>query len=201
MKESLHDRQLRIMDATMEIVAESGLEGMSMRTLCSRTELSAPLVYAIFPSKEDLLYQCFLCVNRQIEELFQDASLSADSTPDQVLAFIHDMWVRYFHFMVKNGSRTMYYYAYRDSANIQNVLMSNNQTVAQDMAAYCTIFNIVAEKLGIFRKLPPEHFHVFLLDGTGNFVRRIIRQGIAYTDQDVETIWQLLTGGFLSFFG
>lgn len=193
------DRELKILDTTMEVVSEVGLEGFSMRLLCRRVNLNAPLIYASFPSKEELLYQCFLLVNRQIAGLFKNAAISPDATPAQVVDYFHATWLRYFRFMVSNGSRTLYYYIYRDSPNLSNILMRNNATVAQDMADFSRMFQVVANKLGIFQELSPDFFYVFLLDGTGNFVRRVIREDRVLSEQEIESIWQLLTRGFLGF--
>lgn len=195
------EREEKIMDATMDIVAEVGLEGLSMRMLCDRVNLTAPLIYAIFDSKDELLYRSFLFVNRQIAGLFKGAALSEDATPEQVLEYIHAAWLRYFDFMVRNGNRTLYYYTYRDSTNLNRVLMRNNATTAEDMADFTSMFRVVAEKLDLFKDLSADFFFVFLLDGTGNFVRRVIREKRIVTPEEIESIWQLLTRGFLSFSG
>ena len=183
----------------MEIVSEVGLEGFSMRLLCERVQLNAPLVYAIFPSKDELLYRCFLFVNRQIAGLFEGVSLSADRSVEEIKEYIHAAWLRYFYFMVRNGSRTLFYYIYRDSNNLQRILISNNETVAQDMTDFLGVIGVVAEKLGLFRELYPDYFYVFLLDGTGNFVRRAIRGDVSLSEQEVDQIWRLLTRGLFGF--
>lgn len=193
------EREMKIMDATMEIVGEIGLEGFSMRQLCDRAQLTPPLIYAVFPSKEELLYRCFLFVNRQIAGLFEETVLSEDMSKEAVVAYGHDAWRQYVDLMVKNGSRTLFYYAYRDSGNLHSILMRNNETVAQDMAPFMNVFRVVAEKLELFRELSPDFFYVFLLDGTGNFVRRVIQEQRAMSEQEVEMVWQLLTRGFLSY--
>lgn len=193
------DRELKIMDATMDIVAEVGLEGFSMRTLSSRVELSAPMIYLLFPSKEDLLYRCFLFVNRQIAGLFKATDLSPEASPEEILAYFHSAWLRYFRFMVEKGNRTLFYYAYRDSAWLKDILRQNNETVAQDMAAFTQLCQIISAKLGLFRSLSPDFFYVFLLDGTGCFVRRIIQQKLVLTDAEAESIWQLIFGGIHGF--
>lgn len=185
----------------MDIVAEVGLEGLNMRLLGDRVQLKAPVMYAVFPSKDELLYRCFLFVNRQIADLFKDTSISPDATKEEVLEYIHAAWLRYFRFMVDNGSRSMYYYAYRDSARLKNILMQNNTTVAQDMTDFTNTFTAVAEKLGMFDQLSPDLFYVYLLDGTGNFVRRIIRDKLTPSEQEEEAVWRLLTCGFLGFSG
>jgi AcrR family transcriptional regulator len=48
-------RRERILDATLELIAMGGIDGVSMRKLARRTDLSVQTLYNLFGSREDIL--------------------------------------------------------------------------------------------------------------------------------------------------
>lgn len=189
------ETQLALLDATMDIVAEKGLDGFSMRQVTSRAGKADTSLYNYFGSKENLLYQCFLMVNRQISNLFRDISLPANYTAAQLPAFFRQQWERYFWFMVNNGNRSLFYYAYRESSYLQNVLMRNNKEVASDMEAFMTLIHGMLVNTKLTDKVSPDYVWLYLLEGTGMFVKQAIRLGYTREEINVNGIWLLLTGG------
>lgn len=196
----MENSKQKVMDATMEVVARTGLEGLNMRQVASLAGIKAGTIYNYFDSKDQLLYECFLLVNHQIAGLFRNCTIPVNAGIPEIAVFAHDCWVRYFKFMIGNGNRSLFYYAYRESANLPKILMRNNETVAGDMADFSALLRNVLQKFGKSEDIFEDFFWLFVLEGTGNFVKRIIRDERAVSDEDVEHVWKLLTRGVFGSF-
>lgn len=188
------DRKMQMQDAAMDVVAEKGLDGFTMKQIPARIGVSEPLLYKYFDTKDNLLLQCFLTVNRQIADLFVNVQPPEQQDLSTRFEFVRQQWERYFRFMVANGNRSLFYYAYRDSTYLQKVLMKNNPEVAQDMQSFMTMIRSVAEGQ-LNTRVPTDYIWLYLLESTGNFVKYIIRNQMPMDEVDVDSIWQLISGG------
>lgn len=56
----MNQTQKNLMNAAMDIIAEVGLDGFSMKQVTNRVGVTTAVVYQYFGTKEALLYQCFL---------------------------------------------------------------------------------------------------------------------------------------------
>lgn len=192
----MQNTDVALMQKTMDIVAEKGLDGFSMKQVTDRLGLSEALLYKYFSTKENLLYQCFMSVNKQIAGLFVGMELPQGDIA-AVGEFVHRQWEQYFRFMVNNGSRSLFYYAYRESTYLQKVLMCNNAEVAQDMQPFMQIMKGIAGEVGLKAEVSTDYIWLYLLEGTGNFVKYIIRNNMKLEDVDIDGIWKLLSGGLM----
>lgn len=60
------DKQQRILDATMALVAENGLHATPMSQISKRSQVSAGAIYHYFPSKESIINQLYLSLKQDI---------------------------------------------------------------------------------------------------------------------------------------
>lgn len=188
------ETEFALLQAAMDTVAEKGLEGFSMKQVTNRVGLSEALLYKYFDSKENLLLQCYLSVNQQIAELFADVQLPPQWNLLAQYNLVHQQWERYFRFMVENGNRSLFYYAYRDSGNLQKVLMRNNIQAAQDMASFMMLTRGLTNGK-LCSGIPEDYIWMFLLESTGAYVKYAIRNQIPIEQIDTDSIWLLISGG------
>lgn len=191
----MQDTKKAIIEATIDIVAEEGLEGFSVSKLSKQVGIAKGTIYCHFSSKEELLYQCFLLINHEIASLFLNKDLPKFTSKEDIYQLLHDQWIRYFEFMIDNGNKSLFFYAYRDSENLERVLMKNNETVANEMEDFNNYIGGAFSLTGIFRKIPADYLWVYILDGTGIYVKHILRKHIKRDEVQVETIWKLLFSG------
>lgn len=190
------ETELTLLQAAMDTVAEKGLDGFSMKQVTNRVGLSEALLYKYFVSKENLLLECFLSVNQQIAGLFANVQLPPQENLHVQYQFVYCQWVRYFRFMVENGSRSLFYYAYRDSSNLQNVLIRNNVRVAEEMEPFVMLTKgLRNDQLSI--SVPEDYIWLFLLESTGAYVKYAIRNQIPMDQIDIDSIWRLISGGLI----
>ena len=63
------DKKQRILDATMELIAENGLHATPMSLISKRSQVSAGAIYNYFSSKEALINHLYLNVKKEIFDL------------------------------------------------------------------------------------------------------------------------------------
>ncbi len=63
------DKKQRILDATMELIAENGLHATPMSQISKRSQVSAGAIYNYFSSKEALINHLYLNVKKEIFDL------------------------------------------------------------------------------------------------------------------------------------
>lgn len=193
MRGSTIETRNSILNTTMDLVAEKGLEGFSISQLCNEVGLTKGAMYSHFESKEDMLYECFLSVNRDIASLFNDQKIPIITSRSKLEKYLHDQWITYFNLMLDNGNKSLFYYAYRESENIDRILMRNNESVANEMSGFAKFASGVLKLVG--NKIPLDYVMVHVIDGTGIYVKHILKNHIDRADVNPEQIWTLLFNG------
>lgn len=193
MSDVLLNTRTAIINGTIDLVAQKGLEGFSVNDICKYIDVAKGTVYFHFESKEELLYQCFLTVNKEIADLFKNKSLPLITSKKKLEEYLHDVWMNYFNFMVENGNRSLFYYAYRDSENLDRVLMKNNEAIANEMSGFNNLASAILKLVSW--KLPTDYIIVHIIDGTGIYVKHILKNHISKASVEPEKIWTLIFSG------
>lgn len=192
-----------LMDATMRIVAQGGLSSFSMRQVTKAVGVSEALIYRHYETKENLLFQCFQSVDRQIADLFTDETFFSAASEKGLYKYIHGLWLKYFTFLVQNGYKTLYYFEYRDSFYFEAALTGGKyDTLPAQMyfKNFIDIFRAIDKDHHIFEKVNPDLLWTYVLDVTGIFAKRIIRGNLMKNEQSFEAIWRLVYSGLSGLF-
>ncbi len=187
-----------MMQATMEIVAEGGLNNFSMKKVTERVGVSEALVYKHFHTKENLLYSCFEAIHIEIGRLMGTLNiLKVQFDQNELYQAVRLYWMIYFDHLVKNGSATLFYFAYRDSSYIKDIQAHNDEAKQGYFNEFVSFFNLIDAKRHIYEKIPSDHLWTYILDTTGIFAKRVIRGELADTPESREAILKLIFGGIM----
>ena len=85
-REGEERRRQDLIDATLDSVAEHGLEGASLRTIALRAGVTAGLIRHYFPGKEELLQEAYMALMGRMTEQAKAALVMEDASPRQRLA-------------------------------------------------------------------------------------------------------------------
>lgn len=107
-----------IINGTLRIIAEGGMDNFSFPRLTAETGISAPTVYEHYKNKEDLLTTCFIaidreisgCIEKTIAELPEKIKTGADIEPRCWL-----VWRAYWNYLVSNADRAIFYWFFFNS--------------------------------------------------------------------------------------
>lgn len=190
-----NERRMELLDAAMQIVAECGLNGFSMKKVTQRVGVSEALIYRYFPSKDNLLFSCFESVNKHIAALFDKLSPFALDTPQAVEASARSLWLLYFEFLVKARHRTIFYFDYRDSAYIKQIKATQDEMGHTYFRSFVGLMDIFNGMFDVYAQVDADYVWTYILDTTGIFAKRVIRGELPDTKESHVSIWKLIFGG------
>lgn len=194
---TLNETQIKLIHSAFDVVSKVGLEGFSMRQVTSGVGVSSRLVYKYFDTKENFLFECFLYVDKQIaagfDRLINGLSINDPASADSV----KQIWIPYFKFMVELGNQALFYYAYRDSSHIDAVIQHDPvsaESYFKSFTLYMDEIDILNTPLGSMNE---DVLWTYIIDCTGMFVKRMIRDEIPNNDEIIEQIWSLISHGLI----
>lgn len=186
------------MDKTIELVARYGFEWVSVNKICKALDIAKGTMYCHFETKEDLLNACFIEVNREISQFLVQNVLQMNMVIGDAEEILHQVWLKYFDFMIKNGTHSLFYYAYRQSERLDQARLSNNTQMAQTMApTMCGLEKIIG-KIDSIKDIPFDYLWAHIIDCTGVYVNHILRGRIPIDEVEEEKVWRLLFKGMLN---
>ncbi|CZT55498.1 TetR/AcrR family transcriptional regulator [Solibaculum mannosilyticum] len=188
-----------LMDATMRIVAEKGLSCFSMRQVTSAIGVSEALIYRHYTTKENLLFQCFQSVDRQLADLFASEKFPSISSEKELYLYLHDSWIKYFSFLIQNDYKTLYYFEYRDSPHFLPTLKQNDSFLHTYIKSLADCFRAIGINYRIPSNASEGYFHTYIFDVTGIFAKRVIRGELPADAKSKKQIWRLIYLGLSGF--
>lgn len=193
------NKKEELMDATMEIVAEIGFAAFSMKRVTDRAGVAEGLIYKHFSTKENLFYCCFESVHMQIAALFDNMSLPEvnELNAETLMLYAKQLWMKYFAFLVQNKHRTIYYFDYRDSPYISEIMARDDKAAKTYFKNFVGIFYGLDKILHVYDKIHPDYLWTYILDTSGIFAKRIIRGELPDGTESYETICSLIFNGLL----
>ncbi len=191
------NKKAELMDATMEIVAEIGFAAFSMKKVTNRIGVAEGLIYKHFYTKDNLFYCCFELVHKQIAALFNNISFpcAEELNSETITLYAKQLWMKYFSFLVENKHRTIYYFDYRDSPYISEIMKHDAEAGNTYFKNFLHIFYAFDGVLHIYDKINPDYLWTYILDTSGLFAKRIIRGELPDGAESYETIYKLIFNG------
>lgn len=187
-----------LMDTTMRIVAQRGFAAFSMRQVTKAIHVSEALIYRHYETKENLLLQCFRAVDSQIADFFQNEPAPTAVSEEELYEYIHNLWIKFFTFMVRNGYKTIYYFEYRESFYCEIDLKDGKRGIARTESyseGLAGIFDAINKDHHILDKISSDIFVTYILDITGMFAARVIRGRLTEDARTIENIWRMIYSG------
>lgn len=116
----MNESKIKVINAMIKSVAENGIDGVKLQNLNRDKGVSRSNIYTLFSNKEDVLYECFMYIDEQIEELFKKQALLKNlstMTPQQQLRC---MWAIFYRYLITHPNETIFYYNYMHSKTFLN---------------------------------------------------------------------------------
>lgn len=110
------DTKTRIISAAMKAVRQYGLEGVRVQNVSKLAGISPGALYRYFDSKEQLLIECFICIDRQAAAVFDHLKFNPLTVLTDPIGTVKSLWLPYFRFWVAHPDETVFYHRFRDSA-------------------------------------------------------------------------------------
>lgn len=103
-----------MMNAAVRVVAANGFEGFTTKKWAAEAGVAEGSLYYHFKSKNDLLDQTFLFVNKDIAEVCSKVDIP-ELTKEELCKYIDQSWKNVFHYLLENPEKLLYGCRYRTS--------------------------------------------------------------------------------------
>lgn len=193
------ERKRKIMDATMRIVAEKGLESFAVLQAAKLAHVNEALVYRDFGTKENLLFECYNLVANEVAGLYDDAPELVLADDEKMFEQFHEMWIDYFTFLIKNDYKTLYYQSYRDSEHIKTYVQKEAEGKTSDFTGLIHVVEPVMKAFPLPEGMSMHYIWTYLMDISAVFAKRIIRKELPDTKESYEFIWNLMASGLSAY--
>lgn len=188
-----NNRKSELMEATMKIIAEQGMTGFSMRQVTDRVGVSEALLYKYFGTKDHLLFHCYLQVEKQVAERLTLSARNHGLNRQSFPVVSSD----YLHFLVENDYRTLFFYEYRNSRFIKNVIEFSPVAKATFFREFSEMFERLNETYHFMKDVPEAYFWAYVIDTSLMFAKRMIRMELGQKDEDYQAAIRLMSVGIL----
>jgi AcrR family transcriptional regulator len=180
------ERKKKMMDMTMKIIAERGLDSFSVAQAATAAAINEALVYRDFGTKENLLAVCYAQVNQEILQEYQNEEKKIMLTKEDMAEKMNDHWSRFFDCLIDGGYKTLFFQQYRDSAYHKKAMTEQKD-----------VKKVIYHILSLYTKNTEDadYLCAYLLDGSVLFAKRIICGEISNTKETADKVWDLLNHG------
>ena len=177
------DKEIAILNATLDLVAERGFHGTPMSQVAKRSKVSAGIIYHYFENKDALMQALYLRIKTQFA-----AALLVDA-PDKML-FPHNvvqLWHNAYRFYTQNPRETQYIEQfenspYKDYWDEETMLSQdeNMQRVAGIIGAEVAAGNV--------REMPPMVLYALTMGVALSLAKRHITGTLVLNDDDLNSV-------------
>lgn len=188
----LDDTKTRLIYAAMKAVRQYGLEGMRIQHVSDLAGVSPGALYRYFESKDQLIEECFIFVDKQAASIFEHLKFNPLTMMTDPMAAVKKLWLPYFRFWVAHPDETVFYHRFRDSAFFPKY----------DKSRDFTYFNTFIGMVHLFKKVFPALNHInqdllwlHLLTSTVMYAKYVVEGTLPNNQETEDTIFQLLATG------
>lgn len=192
----LDDTKTRIILAAIKAVRQYGLEGVRIQNVSELAEISAGAIYRHFDSKDQLLVECFIYVDKQAAAIFERLEFDPRIMLTDPMGAVRGLWLPYFRFWTSRPDETVFYHRFRDSTFFPMYDKSRDVTYFKTFIGMVDAFKKVFPRLD---RMNQDLLWLHVLASTVMYAKYVV-EGLLPNNQETEdTIFQLLTTGLSSY--
>lgn len=189
---TLDDTKTRIIAATMKAVRQYGLEGVRIQQVSELAGLSVGAIYRYFEGKEQLLIECFTCVDKQAAEIFEQMRFNPQQLLRDPMGAVKGLWLPYFRYWTSHPDETVFYYRFRDSTAFPKYDKGRDSSYFKKFAEMVRAFMNAYPGL---RRMNQDLLWLHVLTSTVMYGKYVVEGVLPNDEETEETVFQLLTTG------
>lgn len=183
-----------MMNAAVRVVAEYGMGGFTTKKWAAEAGVAEGSLYYHFKSKNDLLDQTFLFINREIGAaigLNTDEKKSIGSVEEVVDVY----WRRFYHYLIAHPDRTKYFLRFRTSTNYREEI---RDTLAETYSGILDAMRDVTLKNGYRKDIDWVFYWGYVFDATISLAYRVSTGSMSSPENSEEMFLRLLMEGMVT---
>ncbi len=183
------------MNAAIRIVAEYGFEGFTTKKWAAEAGVAEGSLYYHFKSKNDLLDQTFLFIDRDIADICNGLNLKTGGASG-LKQSVTEIWWKYYRYLLGNPEKLFYYYRYRTSIRFNADV---NRLQEEHYAPVMRMIRELDENYGITEKVEWDILWSYILDSTTALAYRVKKGCLSDGEKAGEQFLWLMMKGFSQF--
>lgn len=188
----MDDTRTRIIYATMKAVRQYGLEGMRIQNVSDLAGVSPGALYRYFESKEQLIVECFVYVDKQAAAIFEHLKWNPLTLLTDPMGAVKSLWLPYFRFWVAHPDETVFYHRFRDSALFPKYDQERDVAYFQMFIGMVHLFKKAFPSLN---RMNQDLLWLHVLTSTVMYAKYVVEGTLPNNQETEDTIFQLLTTG------
>lgn len=170
--------------ATFQIVAESGIESITVRKVTEGCHLTAPYIYQCYADIREMLYDAYFKIDREIAGLIakiSDLRLPALDKRQELEHLSWMLWNLYWDYLMEDRERTIFYWRFSQSGYYNNALLQERKTY---YAPLIRLINDMGEVLHAPKNVELRAVLTSIIDDTASVAFKI---HLGYIDKEALT--------------
>lgn len=180
----------------MKAVRQYGLEGMRIQNVSDLADISPGALYRYFESKEQLIVETFVYVDKQVARIFENLKLNPVTMVVDPLGAVKNLWLPYFRFWVAHPDETVFYHRFRDSVFFPKYDKTRDVTYFNTFVGMVHLFKKVFSGLD---KINQDLLWLHVLTSTVMYAKYVVEGTLPNNQETEDTIFQLLTTGLYGY--
>lgn len=191
-----YERKMVLEDATMRIVAERSMAGLSMRKVSKSSGVNESMIYRDFESKEKLLRACYDSVNDYFTEELKIGIEKKIESKESFLDSAEELWYEFTELLIAGDYKTLYYCEYRDIHKM-HIGIEDVGRVSESTTGYsASSEDNESEEMNLGKLKAQEYAFQFFIESATAYAKKVIHKEINDTDENRKLTWRLLCQGF-----
>ena len=170
-------------------VADVGIENTRTKDIAGRTGFTEATMYRIFPTKELLLREAFLYIDKQVSDILSqsDYVLHPDNTPVELA--VYAIWRKVYRYLLDHKEETVFLIRYRYSSLYTDEVRGMREAYNGGLDNACDVFeqNLGELKGTSWQMLIANAFEVTLC-----YAEKIITGRLEDTKETEKSIWTVI---------
>lgn len=181
-----------LLNATIDLVAEVGLESFTTKALAAKAQLAEGSLYNYFENKDELLAAAFIKVDKEIAAMFDGYNDIVEQLLADKVNTTEVMWRKYYHYMIEHPNNTLFYSSFKASPRYNEDIMAQQAVYFSD---FSSVIMGADREVGLFSAVQGPVLWTFTLNTATTFVGMIIKGELPNTKETEDQIWSLISRG------
>ena len=179
------------MEGTVQTVAKIGIENMRTKHAADYAGFSEATMFRRFPTKEILLRDTFLYIDRRISDIFTQSAFLRNPGNVPLELGLYSTWRKVYRYLVEHREETIYFIRYRYSSLYTDEVWDTRQTYNGGLERAC---ETIEKYYGIEGSAYRGFLVNYIFEMTLGFAEKVIT-GKIEDNQDTEDIaWLAISG-------
>ena len=183
-----------MMNAAIHTVAQFGFEGFTTKKWAAEAGVAEGSLYYHFKSKHDLLDETFFMIDHEIADLISDPS-EVPEVREELRAFVEQQWITYYHYLLDNPQKTLYYYRFKNSPRFTDAVQKREETYFDSFVRLVEAIDAVVH---FADQITIEVLWYFIMDVTTAIAFRVITGGDVHSRKTEHEALGLIMNGITS---